>query len=52
MEKYANNLLKTVFLPLLMVVVISATDCKASIYEESIAVCSEWPERNDISNNN
>ena len=40
MEKYAKNLLKTVFLPLLMVVVISATDCKASIYEESIAVCS------------
>lgn len=52
MKRIIKSLLKTVVLPLAMVMVVSTTEYKVSIYEESIAVCSELPPSEYIQNNN
>ena len=45
-------MMKTLVCTLLVMIVVSTSDCGVVMEEESVAVCSEYPERGQIGENN
>lgn len=52
MKKNFLSMMKILVWTLAVMIVVSASDCCVPMGEESVAVCSEYPERGQIGENN